>query len=105
MQTTPKLGLKKPDLTDYVSIADLNENMDALDTAVGKLKEGTTLIPDLQTDDKTLAGAINEVDGELTTHLAESMPHQYVNVENNKTYRWGLGQDSGGIYFVREEVI
>ena len=92
MKYTTKLNLKKPDFTDYVSVEDLNENMDILDAAVGEVKEGTTLIPDLQTVDKTLAGAINEVDEKvnnvntevgkntsnietlddsLTTHLAE----------------------------------
>jgi len=71
MQHTAKLNLNKPDLTDYVSVTDLNENMDILDIAVGELKEGTTLIPDLQTVDKTLAGGINEVKSGLTTHLAD----------------------------------
>ena len=61
MKLTPKLNLKKPDLTDNVNIQDLNENMDVLDTAVSELQEGATSIPDLETNDKTLAGAINEL--------------------------------------------
>lgn len=34
MKTTGNLGLKKPDGTDIVDIADINGNMDILDTAV-----------------------------------------------------------------------
>ncbi|MEK8131240.1 hypothetical protein WMW72_25360 [Paenibacillus filicis] len=36
MQTTPNLGLKKPEGTDVVDIADLNGNMDTLDAEVVK---------------------------------------------------------------------
>lgn len=127
MQHTAKLNLKKPDLTDYVSVTDLNENMDILDAAVGELKEGTTLIPDLQTDDKTLAGAINEVDNKitnidlsplatkeellveakaLTTHKAESMPHQFV-APDSKKYKYGFKTNvaANGLIFVYEEVL
>ena len=35
MQETTNYRLKKPDLTDYVNVADLNDNMDILDEAVG----------------------------------------------------------------------
>lgn len=35
MKFTTRFNLKKPDLTDYVSIEDLNENMDILDEALG----------------------------------------------------------------------
>ncbi|MDQ0195810.1 hypothetical protein [Paenibacillus wynnii] len=42
MQTTGNLGLKKPEGTDLVDIADLNGNMDILDTAVnGKVEKIT----------------------------------------------------------------
>ncbi|MEK3673525.1 hypothetical protein [Paenibacillus sp. FSL R10-2771] len=39
MQTTGNLGLKKPDGTDIVDIADLNGNMDILDTAVKAVQD------------------------------------------------------------------
>ncbi|MNH89275.1 hypothetical protein D3C73_417920 [compost metagenome] len=39
MQTTGNLGLKKPDGTDIVDIADLNGNMDVLDTAVKNVQD------------------------------------------------------------------
>ncbi|SEU26554.1 hypothetical protein [Paenibacillus sp. NFR01] len=42
MKTTGNLGLKKPDGTDIVDIADLNGNMDILDTAVKAVQDHTT---------------------------------------------------------------
>lgn len=75
MQITEKLKLKKPDLTDYVNVGDLNENMDILDVEVGALKEGSTEITDLQTQNKTLSGAINEVKTDLDAHKADKV-HQ-----------------------------
>ncbi|BAK15863.1 FOG: WD40 repeat [Solibacillus silvestris StLB046] len=54
MQYTNKLGLKKPDQTDYVNIADINENMDILDQEIAKI-----------TDEET------GVDAKLTQHLDE----------------------------------
>ncbi|QWU15636.1 hypothetical protein SAMN04487895_12829 [Paenibacillus sophorae] len=39
MQTTNNLGLKKPEGTDIVDIADLNGNMDTLDSAVKSLQD------------------------------------------------------------------
>lgn len=64
MKYTEKLGLKKPELTDYVNIEDINENMDILDEQVGELKEGSTVIEDLQQ--------------ELETHKAD-----YASFKNN----------------------
>ncbi|OXS67531.1 hypothetical protein B1B04_22325 [Lysinibacillus sp. KCTC 33748] len=66
MKLTPKLNLKKPDLTDNVNIQDLNDNMVVLENAISELQEGATTIPDLETNDKTLAGAINELKDEVT---------------------------------------
>lgn len=73
MKYTEKLNLKKPDLTDYVNVADLNDNMDALDLEVGELKEGKNKVIDLETIDKTYKGAINEVNAKVESHKAESM--------------------------------
>jgi len=87
MKYTAKLNLNKPDLTDYVSIADLNENMDILDAAVGELKEGTAILPELETTDKTLAGGINEVKSGLTTHLAD-----YTTFKNSKGKPNGIAE-------------
>ncbi|MCG3089121.1 hypothetical protein [Sporosarcina cyprini] len=106
MQKTPKLGLNKPELTEYVTIADLNENMDILDGAVGELKEGTTVIPELQTANKTLAGAINEVKTALTKHLEDPTPNQFIGADNKK-YEYGFKTNAtnDGLIFVFNEVI
>lgn len=37
MQTTPNLGLKKPESNEYVNVADINENADTIDLAIGKI--------------------------------------------------------------------
>lgn len=42
MKTTGNLGLKKPDGTDIVDIADLNGNMDILDTAIKAVQDHST---------------------------------------------------------------
>lgn len=42
MQFTKNLNLKKPDQSDYVNIADINENMDVLDESVQKKYEKPT---------------------------------------------------------------
>lgn len=88
MKQTEKLNLKKPDLTDYVNVSDINENMDILDAAVGKLNEGSTEIDDLQTVDKTLAGAINELKNDLATHLEDpNKPTKAVQDEINSNVK------------------
>ncbi|MFJ8261398.1 hypothetical protein ACIQ4I_05490 [Rummeliibacillus sp. NPDC094406] len=109
MKYTEKLQLKKPDLTDYVNISDINENMDTLDTAVKELQDGSTSIPDLDTDDKRLAGAINEIKNEvintnnaIVNHQANPMPHTFV--DNGITYRWGFRTVNGEPQMIYEEV-
>ncbi|UPW82716.1 hypothetical protein [Lysinibacillus sp. Ag94] len=111
MKYTPNLNLKKPDLTDSILISDINENMETLDGAVSELQKGSASIPDLETADKTLAGAINEVKNEvnkakkeLANHATDPMPHIYTNSDNNKKYRLGFGVDAGGFYFIQQEV-
>lgn len=69
MQETPNLKLKKPSLTDYVIVGDLNENADKIDTAITTNKENLAAhlaergsLLDLQTTNKeTIVNAINEV--------------------------------------------
>lgn len=39
MKQTPNYNLKKPDLTDYVNIDDINVNMDVIDTELHNIKE------------------------------------------------------------------
>ena len=109
MEHTPNLGLKKPGLTDNILITDINENMDVLDAAVSELQKGTASIPELETEDKTLGGAINEVKNEvinvkqeIESHVINPMPHMFV--DNGKTYRWGFRTLDGKPQFIYEEV-
>lgn len=109
MENTPNLNLKKPGLTDNILISDINENMDVLDAAVYELQQGTKEIPDLETEDKTLGGAINEVKNEvinvkqeIESHVINPMPHMFV--DNGKTYRWGFRTLDGKPQFIYEEV-
>lgn len=71
MQTTTNLGLKKPGLTDYVIVGDLNENADLIDVAVTTNKTGLAEhkadntahgigSEPLVTTAQTLRGAVNE---------------------------------------------
>lgn len=102
MKYTPNLNLKQPELTENVLISDINENMDVLDAAVNELQQGTKEIPDLETEDKTLGGAINEVKNDMKSHLIDPMPHMFV--DNGKTYRWGFRTLDGKPQFIYEEV-
>ncbi|GEM_PF-3356969 len=111
MKYTPNLNLKKPEGTESVLISDINENMEVLDAAVSELQKGTASIPDLETEDKTIGGAINEVKNEvinvrqeIESHMTNSMPHIYTNSDNNKKYRIGFGVDAGGFYYIQQEV-
>lgn len=42
MDNTPRLNLKKPAGLEYVNVADLNENSDKIDAAVGAVEEKVT---------------------------------------------------------------
>ncbi|WP_162817375.1 hypothetical protein [Lysinibacillus fusiformis] len=109
MKYTPNLNLKQPELTESVLITDINENMEVLDAAVSELQKGTASIPDLETEDKTIGGAINEVKNEvinvkqeIESHVINPMPHRFV--DNGKTYRWGFRTLDGKPQFIYEEV-
>lgn len=103
MKYTPNLNLKKPEGTESVLISDINENMEVLDAAVNELQKGTKEIPDLETEDKTMSGAINEVKNEMKSHVIDPMPHMYV--DDGKTYRWGFRTVNGEPQIIYEEVI
>lgn len=49
MLLTEILKLKKPDLTDYVLISDLNENMDAIDSELGRFVGSVAVTPEKDT--------------------------------------------------------
>ncbi len=101
MQLTPKLNLKKPDLTDSINVQDLNDNMDVLDTAVSELQEGSASIPDLETNDKTLAGAINEIKqtvSDVETNAKEYTDQQTVAIGTK--FDTHIKDDSGHVRFI-----
>lgn len=96
MQYTTKLKLKKPDLTDYVNIADINDNMEILDTEIAKMTDAETGV-EAKIDKKLTP--LNEA---FTQHLGESMPHRFI--DNGKTYRWGFRTVNGEPQMIYEEV-
>ncbi|QEA00812.1 hypothetical protein D0439_20085 [Lysinibacillus fusiformis] len=101
MQITPKLNLKKPDLTDSINVQDLNDNMDVLDTAVSELQEGSASIPDLETNDKTLAGAINEIKqtvNDVGTNAKEYTDQQTAAIDTKLDTH--IKDDSGHVRFI-----
>ena len=44
MTYTTNLNLKKPDTTDLVDVADLNDNSDAIDAAIGNVEASLSAI-------------------------------------------------------------
>lgn len=122
MKYTTKLNLKKPDLTDYVNIADLNDNMDILDNAVGNAEEGLAahmleeatltkaghvqLNSDINSADETKAAtpnAVKKVSDKIDTRLNEVMPLQFT--DQGKTFRWGFRVVNGEPQIIYEEVV
>ena len=87
MQYTDKLGLKKPDLTDYVNVQDLNDNMDVLDEAVGNM--GDDLIAH-KADDVSQAHlakniGLEDTTGNFTaTEVEGAMSELFTNVSDGK---------------------
>lgn len=95
---TTNYQLVKPDPEEFYDVRVPNGNMDKIDTALKALSEALDGI-----DLVTLSQAISNVDQRVTTHLAESMPHQYT--DGGKTYKWGLGAENSVPYLLIEEVI
>lgn len=52
MKHTANLNLKKPDGNDHVNIADINENMDVLDSAIHKKIVVTNDVPPVSEREK-----------------------------------------------------
>lgn len=65
MKYTDNLNLNKPDLTDYVDVTDLNENMDILDGAITDLGDNT---------DTELAEKVNR-NGDTMTGVLKAQPN------------------------------
>ena len=60
-------------------------------------------IEPLQQSITNLSQSVSNLKEEVTQHLAESMPHRFVDGE--KTYRWGFRTLNGEPQFIYEEVV
>lgn len=100
MQQTQNYKLNKPDITDYAKIEILNGNADIIDS---KLKENSDKIDVLTSDLGTTNNNITSLDNKVTQHLADSMPHRFV--DGGKTYRWGFRTFNSEPQFIYEEVV
>ena len=66
MDYTTNLNLKKPNVNEYYSIGDINDNMDTIDEALQDLSTGSGDLSGLTTTAKdSLVEAINELDGNI----------------------------------------
>src|SRR5699024_4885961 len=71
----------------------LNDAMDGVSQSVTTVQQN---VDNVQQD-------VTSVGESLTTHLAESMPHQFV--DGLKKYRWGFRTLNGRPQFIYEEVL
>ena len=66
MDYTTNLNLKKPNVNEYYSIGDINDNMDTIDETLQDLSTGSGDLSGLTTTAKdSLVEAINELDGNI----------------------------------------
>ena len=87
MELTEKLGLKKPGLTDYVNVADLNDNMDILDEEVGGMGDDLETHKAESTQQAHLAKNIGLEDTAgnfVSTELEGAMSELFTNVSSGK---------------------
>ncbi len=42
---------------------------------------------------------------DLATHLADDMPHKFIDITSGKTYKYGLKQQDNHVVFVYQEVV
>ncbi|WP_342510604.1 hypothetical protein MKY34_11350 [Sporosarcina sp. FSL K6-1522] len=95
MQETTNLKLKKPDLTDYVNVDDLNENADLIDAAITENKE--SLATHTADDTKHLQTG----ERESWNGKQSALP-----AENRRKITFGTAEPTGGtdgdIYFQYE---
>lgn len=66
--TTSNYNLIKPDYSDSADVADLNGNADIIDAVLSQKQNATDNT--LNTTDKTVVGAINEVNADVATNTA-----------------------------------
>lgn len=101
MQETPNLKLKKPDLTDYVNVGDLNENADKIDTAITENKEDlATHLAEKATDAHNATNISLSSSNFTSDNVKEGMDELFTNVSDGKNAIASAitdkGQDSSG---------
>lgn len=74
------LNIPEPDLIEYATKTEINDL-----AGIGNTK------------------TVKQLDDALTTHLAEEMPHTYM--DGTKKYRWGFRTKNGVPQFIREEIV
>lgn len=74
-------------------LSDVQEVADDLDDVI----ENVDIDDGLDTESQTLGGAVNEIHGDLETvktnylsHLEDTMPHEFRDLKNDKTYKYGF---------------
>jgi len=104
MLTTVNYGLKKPELNDYVSIADLNDNMDILDNVIDEINtdvsehvlvEASDLqLGHVRVDNETI---IINPDGVISTNIYETIKDFIVKEGQSITAQDVVGFVNGGL--------
>lgn len=80
IEKTPNYNLNKPDYDEFADIEKLNENFDIIDEKIKEAADavgdiGNVELPNLDTDDKELGGAINEINTKVNQHLEQNDAH------------------------------
>ena len=72
-------------------------------------REGTSPAPHSSgtvVENRFTAGTYDEIKQTVTSHLAENMPHQFINHKENKTYKFGFQVSvDGKPQIIYEEVV
>ena len=112
MQTTPNLGLKKPDLTDFYNIRDFNDNADTLDTAIAEVKEtsdsaavaavaAATAAANAQTTAESAATAASEAKSAASAAQTASKPVSF----SVATSKWTSSTDYTGYNYYADVTV
>lgn len=60
---------------------------------------------DFNADNLKIDTAIKEASDDLATHLADEMPHQFIDATTNKTYQYGIKSQDNHLIFTYREVV
>ncbi len=82
----------------------INEIFSDLDTHKSNFNDHSARHENTGADEISIAGLQGE-SAELSSHLSETMPHQFVDEDTSTTYKYGLKQEDGHMVFMYEEVV